>query len=35
MGHKNIQRIIDTYGHVLKETYGEENEVIRAVLNNI
>ncbi|MFD2254821.1 site-specific integrase [Lactococcus formosensis subsp. bovis] len=34
MGHKNIQRIIDTYGHVLKELHEEENEQIRNVLQN-
>lgn len=34
MGHKNIQRIIDTYGHVLKELHEEENEQIRKVLQD-
>lgn len=34
MGHKNIQRIIDTYGHVLKELHEEENEVTRKALQD-
>ncbi|WP_349652029.1 site-specific integrase [Lactococcus lactis] len=34
MGHKNIQRIIDTYGHVLKELQEEENQSIRDVLRD-
>lgn len=34
MGHKNIQRIIDTYGHVLKELQEEENQSIRNVLKD-
>lgn len=34
MGHKNIQRIIDTYGHVLKELHEEENQAIRDILGN-
>ena len=34
MGHKNIQRIIDTYGHVLKELQEEENQSIRDVLKD-
>jgi integrase len=32
MGHKNIQRIIDTYGHVLKELHEYENDNIRNIL---
>ncbi|KSU22616.1 site-specific integrase [Lactococcus lactis] len=35
MGHKNIQRIIDTYGHVLKELQEEENNTIRRVFENL
>ncbi|WP_251712938.1 site-specific integrase [Lactococcus ileimucosae] len=34
MGHKNIQRIIDTYGHVLKELHEEENEATRKALQD-
>ena len=32
MGHKDTQRIIDTYGHVLKELEEKEKEKIRKVL---
>ena len=32
MTHKNIQRIIDTYGHILKELHEEENEATKKVL---
>lgn len=32
MGHKNIQRIIDTYGHVLNELQEEENRATRSAL---
>lgn len=34
MGHKDTQRIIDTYGHVLKELEEIENEHIRSVLQD-
>lgn len=34
MGHKNIQRIIDTYGHVLKELHEKENEATRKALQD-
>ncbi|KGX83932.1 hypothetical protein N784_15335 [Pontibacillus litoralis JSM 072002] len=33
MGHKDTQRIIDTYGHVLKELEEREKEKIRKVLD--
>ncbi|MGN7311547.1 tyrosine-type recombinase/integrase [Alkalicoccobacillus gibsonii] len=33
MGHKDTQRIIDTYGHVLKELEENENEKIRRILD--
>lgn len=32
MGHKNTQRIIDTYGHVLRELEEKENEKTRNIL---
>lgn len=32
LGHKNIQRIIDTYGHILQELQEVENEATRKVL---
>lgn len=35
MGHKDTQRIIDTYGHVLKELEEKENERIRTVLQEV
>lgn len=35
MGHKDTQRIIDTYGHVLKELELNENNRIRKVLNEM
>lgn len=35
MGHKNIQRIIDTYGHVLKELQEKENSATRRAIMNI
>ncbi|MFD2195076.1 site-specific integrase [Oceanobacillus bengalensis] len=33
MGHKDTKRIIDTYGHVLKELEEKEKEKIRSVLD--
>lgn len=33
MGHKDTKRIIDTYGHVLKELEDKEKEKIRDILN--
>ena len=35
MGHKNIQRIIETYGHVLKELHEQENEMTRIALQDL
>lgn len=32
MGHKNIQRIIDTYGHVLRELEEKEHDKVREAL---
>lgn len=33
MGHKDTQRIIDTYGHVLKELEEKEKEKIKSILS--